>query len=205
MATQAFQIVTGPSREDLFDALRLVSEGRTVEFEWIRPDDVREKTNLKVLGIQAVGDELFSPKGGRSWMVHAIMTGEDMEGDRIVFLMYSTQSRTGTIDLCATDMVGPSPLPVDDIAREGFFALFIRDYGYVSVVLPVGPFETSEARNKFVCSWRNRANEEDEDVKIMETNAISGNCTILHPDHFTGFEMLPKPYEPPEQGDSEDR
>ena len=46
MATQSFDIVDGPSREALFDALRLIAEKRIVSVSWISPDEERRTNRI---------------------------------------------------------------------------------------------------------------------------------------------------------------
>lgn len=191
MIPQSFQIVSGPSREILFDALRLVHEDRTVKFEWIRPDDVREEVELKVLAIGALGDEVNAPKGGQSWRVHAYHVDPDVTGDRSVSLFYSTQSRTGTIDFAASDLVGPSPLPVDDIGQEGLFVQFTRHDGFIGYTLAVGPFEDLKAMSQFFEEWTETAKNEDPTVLVSRASVIPGYILPVPPDQFTGLDMLP--------------
>ena len=45
----SWQVVNGPNREQLFDALRLRDEERTVKFEFIIPSDDREELEIKIL------------------------------------------------------------------------------------------------------------------------------------------------------------
>lgn len=93
MATHRFDIVNGPSREQLFDALRLIAEKRTVMVTWIRPDREREITNIVLNSLQAENGD------GQSWNA----TGYDVdpgEGDMNLTFYIDTKSRTGWIQFC---------------------------------------------------------------------------------------------------------
>ncbi len=193
MTTQhAMQVVSGPSREVLFDALRLVGEDRTVKFEWVDPADVRREVEVKILAIGAVGDDVNCPKGGQCWNVQAYDVDDEVEGDRVVLLAYSTQSRTGSIDFCASSLVGPSQLPIDDIGQEGFFVEFAKNAGNGAMFfLPVGPFATAEERNKFVEEWKVKLIG-DVSIFVVAINAIPGMMIPVPPSEFFGKDSFPE-------------
>lgn len=153
----SWQVVSGPGREALFDSLRLLPEERTVNFEFILPSDDREEMELKILAIEATNNnDEGTPNGGKTWIVKGIDVHPDTQGDRICLLYYNTQSRTGTIQFCATGIVGPSFLPADERFREGFFVFLqlIQDDGYegdyMTGWLWVGPFGSNEERKEFL-------------------------------------------------------
>lgn len=209
-----WQIVSGPSREVLFDALRLIHEGRELKFELIRPDDVREEIALKILSIEAIGD-YNAPGGGQMWLVKTFDPSVDVDThDRICLLSYSTQSRTGTLRHCSADMAGPSYLPADERMREGFF-LPVAKHGILQ--LCIGPFETGEERKQFLRRLMDEMKEEgfgsrgrDGDdfyagvegepwtFTVKVCNVIPEWIGLLPPEHYTGLEMFDA-FSPPEE------
>jgi len=61
-----FQIIAGPSREELFDALRLRHEGRKVTFTLVSAD----KISTLPLVLEVSVDEISSEDGsGESWIL----------------------------------------------------------------------------------------------------------------------------------------
>ncbi|OGZ68440.1 MAG: hypothetical protein A3D44_00665 [Candidatus Staskawiczbacteria bacterium RIFCSPHIGHO2_02_FULL_42_22] len=222
-AFDGWLLVNGPSREMLFDALRLVQEERMLKFEYVLPDDVRREIGLKILAIEAIGD-YNAPGGGQMWLVKAFDLDSEMEApDRICLLNYSTQSRTGTIRFGSADMAGPSYLPADERMREGFF-LVITNFGGWQFC--IGSFEESEGRKTFLQDLMGKIRDVGFDsqgqdgntfysgvageawmFEIALCNAIPEWMRPLEPKDFTGLDMLgdfPSPDEDdPESGDPE--
>jgi hypothetical protein len=82
---EKYDIVAGPSREELFDALRLVHEGRTVEMTVLRNDETSNdlskalriripvKSTFAVLSIlAAVKPDPGSSNEGDRWVLHLL-------------------------------------------------------------------------------------------------------------------------------------
>ena len=107
---RTYQVLGGPSREELFDALRLIAESRNVQFDYIfkaqpwekddpqaqRFDNTRQTTSVNVRSIaavvQQVSGELLT---GKEWVVDGWVTAGYAEADVRIF--YNTQLRTGMI------------------------------------------------------------------------------------------------------------
>lgn len=161
MASDLFQILNGPSREALFDALRLVQqEDRFVEFEYLLPNNMREKNEFKILAIEAISTDWDPPEGGHMWMVKAIDPHSDAQGDRMIAIKYNTQSGTGMITFCARDVVGPSHLTTDHRLREGLFVVvLLKHSGYAFINFYVGPFEDSQKRTLFLKNLKDKIGE----------------------------------------------
>lgn len=161
-----WQVVNGPSREALFDALRLLPEERALKFEFVTPADTREETELKILAIEATDADMTMPNGGKTWIVKGLDVHPDTQGDRICLLYYNSQSRTGTIQIGATGLTGPSLLPADERPREGFFlCVYLARHGevyvdgeqqesdYAVAWMWVGPFENNDERRHFLAHF----------------------------------------------------
>lgn len=208
MAFDSFQILNGPSREALFDALRLVQqEDRFVEFEYLLPNDMREKDELKILAIEAISTAWDPPEGGHMWMVKAIHPHPDAQGDRIVSINYSAQSRTGTIMFCAQDMMGPSHLSIDHRLREGLFVVaLLKHSGYAFINFYVGPFEDSQKRTAFLEDLKDQVGEH---MGFDVCNAIPEAATnVVAPKQFTGLDMfghfVDPENPPPDEGEQDE-
>lgn len=218
---EGWQIINGPSREILFDALRLVQEGRELKFEIVRQDDVREEIELKILAIEAIGDYI-APEGGQKWLVKAFDPSEGgFPPDRICLLNYSTQSRTGTIQYCAENMAGPSYLPVDVRMSEGFFLVISRSEAPQHFWV-IGSFENDQQRSEFLCRLMNEMRDEGfashgQDGKtyyagiegeprtftVRAYNVIPEWIGGLPPDQYQGLEMF-EGYASSEEDDEDD-
>lgn len=105
MATQfADNVVNGPSREQLFDALRLCVEKRVVQFTftWIAPDDSRPERiekDVYVDSIRAIYDDGFDWGNGMDWEIEGRAEGcETVNGLASVSIRFNTVSRTGRLD-----------------------------------------------------------------------------------------------------------
>lgn len=84
------KIVGGPSREELFDALRLLGEERTVTFDMAPKIGPKETHRFAVIGISAENG------GGHSWIVAGWFLG-DVEHHDTVELHYDDQRRSGHV------------------------------------------------------------------------------------------------------------
>lgn len=201
MASDFFQILNGPSREALFDALRLVQqEDRFVEFEYLLPNNIREKDEFKILAIEATSTNWHPPeggyKGGHMWMVKAIHPDPEVQGDRMIFIEYNTQNGTGTIKFCAQDIVGSSHLTVDHWLREGLFVgAFLKHSDCALIDIYVGPFEDSQKRTTFLNNLKDQVGRF---MGFAICNVIPASATnVVTPEeaidldmlgHFTGYE-----------------
>lgn len=98
------KIVSGPSREELFDSLRLSRERRTVTFKF----EISPKKMLRITAqVRSIGAEDGS---GQSWCI--IVDDPDRAfGRTSVEGYYRTDSRKGHFDL-------------SDLSEEKFAALF---------------------------------------------------------------------------------
>ena len=99
MATNyADNVVNGPSREQLFDALRLYNEKRIVRFIWVAPDDKRPEridSNVFVTGISV--DQ--TRPDGLNWEIEGYEKDcETANGLAMVRILFNTMSRTGRLD-----------------------------------------------------------------------------------------------------------
>ena len=98
--TQKYKIVSGPSREDLFDALRLcnaefLEEGERLEFCWIGRKGKRVTGKLFVDGILRCEHGL---EYGADWTIHGyIRHNETPDTHYGVTLAYNTRTRQGFI------------------------------------------------------------------------------------------------------------
>lgn len=198
-----WRVVNGPSREALFDALRLLPEERALKFEFITPAETREEIELKILAIEATNNyDDRTPNGGKVWIVKGIDIHLDAQGDRICLLYYATQSRTGTIQIGATGIIGPSLLPVDERPREGFFlCVYLTRYGevyingeqqdsdYAVAWMWVGPFGDNDERKEFLANFPNLLEEYDapEGIKVCITtcNVIQETVVPVVPRDFS--------------------
>ena len=202
----SWQVVNGPNREQLFDALRLRDEERTVKFEFIIPSDDREELEIKILAIEANDADMTKPNGGKTWIVKGIDIHPDTQGDRICLLYYNTQNRTGTIQVGATGLAGPSLLSADEQPREGLFVFIeLKRHGMFYVGgeevegdfqvawLVVGPFSNSDERKEFLKNFPKLLEEYDAPegaiVNIAATNVIHEMYIPVMPKDFS-MDML---------------
>lgn len=83
----------GPSREALFDALRLVSERRRIRCEY-QIGSTWHETEMEVELIKAILDDVHHE--GHAWRVtgYRILRKDEVSGVRFVWLYY-TDKRTG--------------------------------------------------------------------------------------------------------------
>lgn len=224
--TEGCQIVNGPSREAMFDALRLVQEERLLTFEFVLPNDTRNEIRLKILCIEAIGDH-NAPGGGQTWLVKTFDPDDEIEKTtgRTYLLTYSTQSRTGTIQFDSEHAVGPSNLPVDERAREGFFLIIGLIVGHEpvqtstesgTIFIPIGPFGDADERKVFLTRVMTEAAEsglphqandgdthyasETEDqppaFQVRLCNALPEYPVPLTPDQYTGIEIFDRFFPP---------
>ena len=207
-----WQVVNGPNREHLFDALRLRDEERTVKFEFINPVDEREEIELKVLAIEATDTDMTMPNGGKAWIVKGIDVHVDAQGDRICLLHYNTQNRTGGIQVGATGLVGPSLLSADERPREGLFVFIeVKRHGtfYVGgeevegdfqvAWLVVGPFGNNNERKQFLVDFPKLLEDYDapegSQVNISATNVIHELYVPVAPKDFSMDMLKERPYD----------
>ncbi len=85
----SYAIVSGPSREELFDALRLSEENRKVKLviTYCKPGEVGAEVEILVY-IDQIGR---ANNFGSAWVFHATL------GDQPLIGSYNTQKRLGTI------------------------------------------------------------------------------------------------------------
>jgi len=99
-----YEVLDGPSREDLFDSLRLRGEWRLVRFDYIfnaEPwDDERKHENDQRKSVFVKVYRITAPMGEcdpNTWMVEGMsIVGQNTE-DEPVMTIFSTQRRTGRI------------------------------------------------------------------------------------------------------------
>jgi hypothetical protein len=99
------QITDGPSREELFDGMRLFAEKRTILFT-VKVNEKDYHLRVKMLGIEA------EDGSGNSWNLKFVITTFELMGAKVspeikkvlsgnkhvtVAVYYSTHKRTGTI------------------------------------------------------------------------------------------------------------
>ena len=95
MTTPQYLITAGPSREELFDALRLRDEGRTVWFtlDKVNPDTTTSSVNVVAsFHVESIGAEDGNPK---SWLVRLVSEGQLLGGKLGFNVSYDTTRRTG--------------------------------------------------------------------------------------------------------------
>lgn len=94
-----YRIVAGPSREELFDALRLRHEGKKVEITVIHPPHPAEVMQSQMT-ITAMVDMIKAEDGtGDKWLLEL----SDMKGTLEDFhfkTFFNTKTRTGTLTPC---------------------------------------------------------------------------------------------------------
>jgi len=89
MASNHIQIVGGPSRETLFDALRLFKDRRFVSFDVLAEDMHRTGLTLSLVRVESIGVEDGS---GDNWIVGV----RDSRGEHHS-LYFNTDRRTGAV------------------------------------------------------------------------------------------------------------
>lgn len=93
--TQMFQIVSGPSREELFDCLRLRHEGRTIRIRVVNMYDQNKprrfiEVDMVIDGISIEGDS------GNSWFIEFYDSKKLLGGEHFIGFL-STKTRAGHI------------------------------------------------------------------------------------------------------------
>lgn len=94
-----YNIVSGPSREELFDSLRLSAEIRPIDIEWINADGQRQQSHIEVHRIGA----FLNGTGGKldnEWHVEGLaidVSDPGLKNLGHVDLTLNTKNRLGTI------------------------------------------------------------------------------------------------------------
>lgn len=189
MASPQYQVVNGPSREELFDSARLAREVRPLVFEWIDPTDERQQSRVILTN---VGIPIDQDQRGIVWP----LKGYDLElsGDNSVSLVYNTKNRTGTIQFGVTDEAETarivSALHDQLVPTEDFFVQVTTSTPESTSTCYVGPFESPEARAEFIQTWRKAFEKSEVEwaaVALAECNALPEQTSAIRPEDFRGF------------------
>lgn len=147
-----FTIVSGPSVDEIFEALADVINSPKVAFTY-RKASFYKSVSLKILSIEAVGDENH-PSGGQDWHMKAIqpLKKRNKMEDRMVLIVYNPSKKTGEIVFEAYETVGHSFLPVDQREVLGIYVLVqIRhEDGSFHTICAIGPFKTKDERKEYL-------------------------------------------------------